>query len=45
MNILNRLDKIYKDLKMNFLDVIKTVISPKSFKLVEYHDEIDLLLK
>ena len=43
MNILNRLDKIYKDLKMNFLDVIKTVISPYSFKLVKYHDEIDYL--
>jgi hypothetical protein len=43
MNILNSLDKIYKDLKMNFLEVIKTIISPYSFKLVKYYDEIDYL--
>ena len=42
-NILNRLKEIYIYSKIKFLDVIKTVISPKSFKLVEYHDEIDYL--
>ena len=43
LNILNRLFEIYKTSKINFVELIKTVISPYSFKLVEYHDEIDYL--
>ena len=42
-DIINKLNEIYISNKIKFAEVIKTVISPYSFKLVEYKDEIDYL--
>jgi len=42
-NILNRLNEIYENSKIKFVEVIKTFISPNSFKSMDYKDEIDYL--
>ena len=42
-NIMKRLNEIYEASKIKFVEIIKMVISPYSFKLVEYKDEIDYL--
>ena len=40
-DIMNLLTEKYQTNKIKFVEVIKTVISPHSFQLVEYQDDID----
>ena len=42
---INKLNEIYKAENLEFIEVIKTIISPFSFELIEYQDEIDYLKK
>ena len=42
-DIINRLTEIYEAAKVKFVEVIRMMISPYSFKLLEYKDEIDYL--
>ena len=44
-NTMNLLTGIYNTNKIQFVEVIKTVISPHSFQLVKYQDDIDYSTK